>query len=273
MPCTATVLRTVVATRYVTPLREGSSLPALVEADDAGMYVLKLRGAGQGLKALVAELLAGEVARILGLPVPEIVLIELDAELARHEPEALVRNLVHASSGVNLALDYLPGSTMFGPRSAKPDGTLASRIVWFDAFVSNPDRTPRNTNILVWHDKVWLIDHGAALYFHHQWDGFLDRAQSPFTLVKNHVLLPLATQLQEVDAEMSARLTPEVLKTLGALVPDVWMTPDPAFPDVAAQRQAYVDYFVRRVQGPRHFMEEAARAHDAMRSGVTECGV
>lgn len=262
-------LRTLVATRYITPLREGGSLPAIVEADDDGLYVLKFRGAGQGPKALIAELVAGEIGRLLGLPVPEIVLMQLDPELARTEPDPEIQDLIRASSdvpgsgGFNLALDYLPGSVTFDPLAEAPDATLASRIVWFDAFVTNLDRTPRNANMLMWHGKLWLIDHGAALYFHHQWDGFLERAKSPFTLVKDHVLLPYAGQLAAVDAEMAARLTPEALHAVVAQVPDRWLTDEPLFSGPAAQRRAYADYFVRRLQAPRAFVEEAVRAHAA----------
>src|SRR5580765_2422890 len=169
-------LRTVTATRYVTPFREGGSLPAIIEADDDGMYVLKFRGAGQGPKALIAELVAGEIARASGLLVPEIVFVELDPDLARTEPDAEIQDLIRASAGLNLALDYLPGSVTFDPLVLRPEATLASRVVWFDAFVSNLDRTPRNTNMLVWHGKLWLIDHGAALYFHHDWSDYLARS-------------------------------------------------------------------------------------------------
>src|SRR6185295_6957802 len=159
-------MRTVNTTRYVTPLREGGSLPAIIEADDDGMYVLKFRGAGQGPRALIAELVAGEIARAAGLPVPEIVLAELDPELARTEPDPEIQDLIRASAGLNLALDYLPGSVTFDPLAEQTDADLASRIVWFDAFVTNVDRTPRNANMLMWHRRLWLIDHGAALYFH-----------------------------------------------------------------------------------------------------------
>ena len=175
-------MRTITATRYVTPLREGGSLPAIIEGDDYGLYVLKFHGAGQGAKALIAELVAGEIARKLGLPVPEIVFAQLDAELARTEPDPEIQHLIRASDGLNLALDYLPGSITFDPVVEQPVADLASAIVWFDAFVSNVDRTPRNTNLLVWHRKLWLIDHGAALYFHHDWNGWLERATQPFAL-------------------------------------------------------------------------------------------
>src|ERR671926_1038404 len=189
----AAVLRTVSVTRYVTPLREGGSLPAIVEADDDGLYVLKFRGAGQGLKALIAELLAGELARALGLPVPEIVFVEVAAELARTEPDPEIQDLIRASEGLNLALDYLPGSIAFDPAAEKVEPGLASSIVWFDAYVTNVDRTARNTNMLMWHRRLWLIDHGAALYFHHNWDDYLARSRNPFRQIKDHVLLAAAS--------------------------------------------------------------------------------
>lgn len=263
-------IRTVTATRYITPLREGGSLPAIVEADDDGLYVLKFRGAGQGPKALIAELVAGELARTLGLPVPEIVFAQLDSELARTEPDPEIQDLIRASSdllgksgGLNLALDYLPGSVTFDPLATQPDATLASRIVWFDAFVTNIDRTPRNTNMLMWHGKLWLIDHGAALFFHHNWNDFLARSVSPFVHIKDHVLLPFASHLAQVDAAMAACLTPERVAEIVALIPDSWLTDDPMFSGPAAQRRAYVDYFVRRLQAPRAFVEEALRAQAA----------
>src|SRR6185312_13287468 len=188
-------MRTLTATRYVAPLHEGGSLPAIVEADDDGLYVLKFRGAGQGPKALIAELVAGEIARVAGLPVPEIVFITL-------EPDPEIQELIRASAGLNVALDYLPGSVMFDPVAFKPDAALASAIVWFDAFVTNVDRTANNTNMLVWHRALRLIDHGAALYFHHSWDKYLERARDPFTRIKDHVLLPRASALKEADERL-----------------------------------------------------------------------
>src|ERR671939_1027494 len=190
-------LRTVVATRYVTPLREGGSLPAIIEADDDGMYVLKFRGAGQGPKALIAELIVGELARHLGLPVPEIVFVELDPELARTEPDPEIQHLIRSSAGLNLALDYLPGSVMFDPVADRLDVDLASSVVWFDAYVTNVDRTPRNPNMLMWHRRLYLIDHGAALYFHHNWENYLARSRSAFPQVRDHVLLPWAAAVGE----------------------------------------------------------------------------
>jgi hypothetical protein len=246
------VLRTVTATRYVTPLREGGSLPAIVEADDEGMYVLKFRGAGQGAKVLVAELVAGEIARAAGLPVPEIVFMQLDADLARTEPDGEIQALIRASAGLNLALDYLPGAVMFDALAERPDALLASSIVWFDAYVSNVDRTARNANLLVWHRQLQLIDHGAALYFQHDWDGS-DRSSDPFARIKDHILLPFASALGEADATLAARITPEAIAQITALVPADWLGTNP--------RDAYTEHLTRRLRPPRAFLGEAVRAH------------
>jgi hypothetical protein len=259
-------VRTVTATRYVTPLREGGSLPAVVEADDDGLYVLKFRGAGQGTKALVAELLAGEIARALALPVPEIVFIELDTDLARTEPDPEIQDLIRASGGINLGLDYLSGALAFDPLADPTDADLASRIVWLDAFVTNLDRTARNTNMLVWHRKLWLIDHGAALYFHHAGLGDPAAALNPFPLVRDHVLLPRASRLAEVDAALATRLNRPVLEAIVGLVPDDWLAGEngAASADAAdAARAAYLDHFLRRLAAPRAFIAEAVHAHDA----------
>ena len=253
-------LRTVVATRYVTPLREGGSLPAIVEADDDGMYVLKFRGAGQGPKALIAELVAGEIARVAGLPVPEIVFVELDADLARTEPDPEIQALIRASAGLNLALDYLPGAVTFDPIAEKPDSELASSIVWFDAYVSNVDRTPRNSNILVWHQRLWLIDHGAALYFHHAWNNPLERCHDPFPHVKDHVLLQQAGSLPEIHPKMLVRITPEVIERVVELIPDSWLVNDTLLGRIQQQRNVYKEYLVRRLEPPHPFLEEAIRA-------------
>jgi len=249
-------LRTVRATRYVTPLREGGSLPAIIEADDDGLYVLKFRGAGQGPKALIAELVAGELGRALGLPVPEIVFVDLDPDLARTEPDPEIQELIRASAGLNLALDYLPGSITFDPLVTEPEPELASSIVWFDALVSNVDRTPRNPNILTWHKKLWLIDHGAALYFHHASSDFLGRSKRPFSQIKEHVLLPFATCVSEVDSPLGALLTPDVIHPIVNLIPDIWIgnESDTAVRDL---RAAYVDYFISRLESPREFYTEA----------------
>ena len=248
------------ATRYVTPLREGGSLPAIVEADDDGLYVLKFRGAGQGTKALVAELLAGELARALELPVPELVFVEVDATLARTEPDPEIQDLIRASAGLNLALDYLPGSITFDPAAERVEPGLASSIVWFDAYVTNVDRTARNTNMLMWHRRLWLIDHGAALYFHHAWDNYLERSRGAFKQVRDHVLLPYASELAEADARLSARVTPALIKELLSFVPDGWLDGEARFADPDAQRGAYAEYLLTRLQTPRDFVKEAADA-------------
>ena len=263
------MLRTVTATRYITPLREGGSLPAIVEADDEGLYVLKFVGAGQGPRALIAELVAGEIARALGLRVPEIVFARLDAELARTEPDPEIQDLIRASADLvgssagrlNLALDYLPGSVTFDPLAFPVDAELASRIVWFDAFVTNLDRTPRNTNLLVWHGRLWLIDHGAALYFHHDWRGDPARSRSPFALIQDHVLLPFASRLAEADAAMRAALAPSVLARIVASIPDAWLEDEASFASKDAHRAAYLAYLQDRLIAPRAFTEEALRAH------------
>ncbi|MFL6336631.1 MAG: HipA family kinase [Pyrinomonadaceae bacterium] len=252
--------RTVKATRYVTPLREGGSLPAIVEADDDGLYVLKFRGAGQGTKALIAELLAGELARALGLPVPEIVFVEVDAALARTEPDPEIQDLIRASAGLNLALDYLPGSIAFDPAAERVEPGLASAVVWFDAYVTNVDRTARNTNMLMWHRSLWLIDHGAALYFHHAWDNYLERSRGPFKQIKDHVLLPFASEIAAADARLSSLVTTDLIEGLLALVPDEWLTGEARFADAGAHRAAYAAYLLTRLETPRGFVKEAADA-------------
>ena len=253
-------LRTVVATRYVTPLREGGSLPAIIEADDDGMYVLKFRGAGQGPKALIAELLAGEIARALGLPMPEIVFVELDPELARTEPDPEIQDLIRASAGLNLALDYLPGSVTFDPVAERPDPALASAIVWFDAYVTNVDRTPRNTNMLMWHRRLWLIDHSAALYFHHSWNNYLQRSRDPFPMIKDHVLLQFASSLQAIDSKMTRLVTPDSIDRIVKLIPDAWLVGDSLFAESNQHRDAYREYLLSRLEPPHVFLEEAIRA-------------
>ncbi len=271
------LLRTVTATRYVTPLREGGSLPAVVEADDLGTYVLKFRGAGQGRKALVAELIAGEIARLLELPVPEIVLAHLAPELGRAEPDPEIQDLLKASAGLNLALDYLPGSLGFDPLVEPPGPDLASRILWFDALVTNVDRTPRNTNLLVWHGRLWLIDHGAALYFHHNWpargpgrDGsaLLTASRRPFAAAREHVLLPFAGAIAEADAALAPRLTARALRGVVDLVPEEWLAGEPGFEGAEEVRSAYVAYLTARLEEPRGWaraLEETRREAGAGR--------
>ena len=256
-------LRTVAARRYVTPLREGGSLPAIVEADDDGLYVLKFRGAGQGSKALIAELLAGEIARLAGLPIPEIVFVDLPAELARTEPDAEVQSLIRASVGLNIGLDYLPGSVTFDPLVFVPDEDLASRIVWFDAFVCNVDRTARNVNMLIWHRRLWLIDHGASLYFHHAWTRHDQHATNPFPLIRDHVLLKYAAALEEVDERMASVIAPERLVDIVQSIPESWLSEDPSFGGTQEQRDAYLNYFLQRLRSSGSFVQEAIRARSS----------
>jgi hypothetical protein len=256
------LLRTIAATRYVTPLREGGSLPALVEGEDDGLYVLKFRGAGQGPKALVAELIAGELARAIGLNMPEIVLMELDPDLARTEPDAEIQDLIRASAGLNLALDYLPGAVTFDPLLQPPTAAEASALVWHDSFVSNVDRTPRNSNLLLWHGRIWLIDHGAALIFHHQWsDDPAAQARKPFASIKDHVL---ASAVDGADAALGPRLTSELLDTVIDEVPDGWLAGDPVFTTPQAQRAAYRSYFRERLAVRASLVQEIRRAADQL---------
>ena len=253
-------MRTVTASRYVTPLREGGSLPAIVEADDDGMYVLKFRGAGQGTKALIAEVIAGEIARTARFLVPELVFVNLDPAIANTEPDPEIQDLIRASGGLNLGLDYLPGSVMFDAVAEKPDASLASRIVWFDAYVTNIDRTARNANLLLWHRKMWLIDHGAALYFHHGWTRMEERSKDPFPSIKDHILLKFATALEAADDAMMSKITEAEIRRIVELVPDDWMLGNSPFSSVAENRQAYIEYLLRRLEAPRNFVEEAIRA-------------
>lgn len=256
----APVLKTLHATRYVTPLREGGSLPAIVEADDDGLYVLKFRGAGQGKKVLIAELIAGELACALGLPMPEIVLLELDADMARTEPDQEIQHLIRESAGLNLGMDYLPASVNFDPLVEQPDADLASKIVWFDAFIQNVDRTARNVNMLLWHRRLWLIDHGAAFYFHHDWSRADTAATARFAPIKDHVLLPFASRLAEADAALAPQITPGLVQRIVDLIPLDWLEDDPQFADAQAHRQAYADYLLKRAAAPRAFVEQAIEA-------------
>jgi hypothetical protein len=205
-------------------------------------------------------LVAGEIARATGLLVPEIVFMILDPELARTEPDPEIQHLIMASAGLNLALDYLPGAVAFDPVAEQPEADLASSIVWFDAYVTNVDRTPRNTNMLVWHRRLWLIDHGATLYFHHAWDNYLERSRDPFPMIKDHVLLRLASALREVDSKISGRVTPDIVDSIVQLIPDAWLGGDSSFGGSNQYREAYMEYLLRRLEPPHAFLEEAIRA-------------
>ena len=239
------MLRKVTAVRYVTPLREGGSLPGLVEADDDGLYVLKFRGAGQGPKALAAEVVVGELARALGLPVPELVLAELDPELARAEPDPEIQDLIRASAGVNLGVDFLPGALPY-VASRPPSPELAASVVWLDALVENVDRTPRNPNLLRWHGRLLLIDHGAALFVHHASGDPVALARRPFAAIRDHVLLPAAGSILEADARLARVARPDAA---AALVPAEW-----------ADGAPYAEHLAARLAAPRAWAVEAERA-------------
>ena len=254
-------MRTVAATRYVTPLREGGSLPAVVEGDDSGLYVLKFRGAGHGAKALVAEVVAGELMRAAGLRLPEIVLMEVDAALGRNEADPEIRDLLRSSVGLNLGLDFLPGSAGFDPAAGPPPrGDEASAVVWMDAFTHNIDRTARNPNLLVWHRQLWLIDHGAALYFHHAWEGAAALERSAFPRVRDHVLLPWADAIARAGERLAARLVPDALAAAVEAVPEAWLAGEPRFSTPAAHRAAYLHHLAARLEAAPLFVEEAERA-------------
>lgn len=252
------MIRAVNVTRYVTPLREGGSLPAIVEADDDGMYVLKFSGAGQGKKALIAELIAGELARAFGLRVPEIVFAHLDKELSRTEPDQEIQDLLKASAGLNLALDYLPGSITFDPVVDKIDQRTAARIVWFDAFIMNVDRTPRNPNMLMWHKDLWLIDHGASLYFHHSWDDWESQALKPFALIKDHVLLPFAQDISAAETEAKEIFTPELFSNVVKNIPNEWL--DDSAEISNQKRDVYTEFLTARMKNSDVFTAEAVDA-------------
>jgi len=260
-------MRTVVATRYVTPLREGGSLPGLVEADDDGLYVVKFRGAGQGPRALVAEWLAGELARTIGLTVPDLVGIEIDPALGDAEPDEEIHDLVGKSGGLNFGMDFLPGALTFNPAAATAreviDPDFAADVVWLDALVTNPDRSAQNPNLLIWHGRPWLIDHGAALYIHHTWREPDEHARRPFERIAQHVLLPYADSILTADARLVSRIDESTLTEIVAALPDAWLPDDPVTGDAAGQRRSYVRYLTRRLQSPRSFVEEAERARTA----------
>jgi len=262
------------AARYVQPLREGGSLPAVVDTDAGGLFVAKFRGAGQGVKALIAELVAGLLALELGLPVPELALIDVPESFGKSEPDPEIQDLLRASHGINFGIRYLDGAFNFDVSAAgefiSPD--LAARIVWFDAFLSNPDRTHRNPNLLIWNREPWLIDHGAALYVHHDWPS-VDKAKTraPFPLIRSHVLLSGSGEIDDVDAEIAGSLSTEVIERVIAAVPDTLLSDASVavdFPDFDATRRRYVSYLTARLESPRAFVEEAIAACDRARRSV-----
>ncbi|RYE33594.1 MAG: aminotransferase class I and II [Sphingobacteriaceae bacterium] len=252
--------RTVNVIRYVTPLREGGSLPAIAEADDGFLYVLKFRGAGQGVRALIAELIGGEIARLLGLKIPELVFATLDPAFGRSEADEEIQDLLKFSTGLNLALHYLSGAITFDATVTPVDPKLASQIVWLDCLLTNVDRTPRNTNMLVWHKELWLIDHGAALYFHHSWDNWKEQATRPFVQVKDHVLLPFASELDLADQEFHSILTSEKICAIVDLIPDEWLISENDPISAAEKKQVYADFLLLRLASSQTFVNAAQHA-------------
>ena len=257
-------LRTVTVCRYIAPLREGGSLPALAEADDDFKYVLKFRGAGHGVKALIAEYLGGEIARLLGLRVPELVFANLDEAFGRTEGDEEIQDLLQGSKGLNLALHFLSGAINYDPAVNTIDEDTASRIVWLDAFITNVDRTFRNTNMLMWHKELWLIDHGASFYFHHSWTNLEKQAQTPFSLIKDHVLLPQATKLDTIDAEFTKLLSEENLKEIVEGLPEEWLEWQETDETPEEIRAAYLRFLQIRLEHSNIFIKEAKNARQAL---------
>ncbi len=257
-------LRTVNVTRYISPLREGGSLPALAEADDDFKYVLKFKGAGHGVKALIAELIGGEIARALGMKMPELVFANLDEAFGRTEADEEIQDLLQGSQGMNLALHFLSGAINFDPVVTVVNPTMASQIVWLDAFITNVDRTFRNTNMLIWHKELWLIDHGASLYFHHIWTNWEKHAKSPFALIKDHVLLPQASVLAETDTAFKKLLTPEVLEAIVNLIPEEWLQWEEVEDTAAELRNIYLQFLLTRLNHSEIFIKEAQNAREKL---------
>jgi hypothetical protein len=257
-------IRTVNVIRYITPLREGGSLPAIAEADDEFMYVIKFRGAGQGKKALVAEFIGAEIARAVGLKVPEIVFANLDEAFGRTEPDEEIQDLLKASVGLNLGLHYLSGSITYDPAVSTIDPKLASQIVWLDCLLTNVDRTAKNTNMLMWYKELWLIDFGASLYFHHSWNNWKAQAEKPFVLVKDHVLLPQASELDAVNNELKNILTKEIIESIVKAIPEEWLSGETTFQSVDEHRQAYIDFLLTRIAHSENFVNEARHARESL---------
>ncbi len=253
-------LRTVTVTRYILPLREGGSLPALAEADDDFKYVLKFRGAGHGVKALISELIGGKIAQVLGFRIPELVFANLSEDFGRSEADEEIQDLLKNSCGLNLALHYLSGAMTYDPGAVTIGTTLSSEIVWLDAFLTNIDRTFRNTNMLMWHQELWLIDNGASLYFHHNWDNWEKNAVSPFVMIKDHVLLPQASELDNVDARFKAVLTDGVLREIVELIPEEWLHWSDTELEPAEIRDVYYQFLILRRDHSHNFLNEAKNA-------------
>jgi len=257
-------IRTVQVMRYVTPLREGGSLPAIAEADDGFLYAVKFRGAGQGTKALIADFIGGEIARAAGFKVPEIVFANLDEAFGRVEPDEEIQDLLRASEGINLGFHYLSGAISFDAVVKKPSAKLASEIVWLDAFITNVDRTARNTNMLVWNKEIWLIDHGASLYFHHSSQNWEEQSLRPFTQIKEHVLLPFASEIDKADEHLKSMITPEIIKSIVDIIPEDWFVDKENQQPVEEKRKVYIDFLTNRINHSDIFVNEAKHARQAL---------
>lgn len=247
-------------TRYIQPLREGGSLPALAEASDGFKYVVKFRGGGHGAKALISEFIGGEIVRAAGMKVPELVFLDLDEDFGRTEGDEEIQDLLRASTGLNLGLHFLSGAMAWDVSVNRTDAATASKVVWLDAFLTNVDRTWRNTNMLLWHGELWLIDHGSSLYFHHNWDGWEKAALSPFAYVKDHALLPLASELGAADREMRRRITPQLIDEVVDAVPEEWLRLSSETISPAEQRAVYKAFLKDRLENSAIFTNYAIEA-------------
>jgi len=257
-------IRSFKVVRYITPLREGGSLPAIVEGDDGLQYVLKFRGAGQGTKALIADLIGAELARVAQMKVPFLAFAHLHEGFGRTEPDEEIQDLLKFSTGLNLGVYYMSGAITFDPLVYEMDGLLASKIVWLDAYITNIDRTVKNTNLLYWNREFWLIDHGAALYFHHNIDSWQDHADRPFELIKDHVLLPLADKLQEADKYMKSVINAQVIDDIIALIPDDWIDTPLEKADVTERKDIYRQFLNRRLDNSQIFVNQAIHARASL---------
>lgn len=255
-----TTLRTVTVTRYMQPLREGGSLPALAEADDGFKYVVKFKGSGQGVKTLIAEMIGGELARLLGLKVPELVFAGLDEDFGRTEGDEEIQDLLKASQGLNLGLHFLSGAFTYDPAVTQLDPLQASKVVWLDALIANVDRSFRNTNMLLWNRELWLIDHGAALFFHHSWDTFEQKANAAFPYIKTHVLLPQATQLEAANQLARTAITADKIQEIVSWIPDEWLKWDSVDESPEQMRNTYYNFLSQRLLHSEQFIKEAQDA-------------
>jgi hypothetical protein len=258
-----TNIRTVQVIRYVTPLREGGSLPAIAEADDGFLYVLKFRGAGQGTRALIADLIGAEIARAAGLKMPELVFAQLDEAFGRTEPDEEIQDLLRASGGLNLGVHFLSGAISYDPAVNKIDSLTASKIVWLDAFLTNVDRTARNTNMLMWRKELWLIDHGAALFFHHTWYNWKEQLLKPFVQIKDHVLLVQAAELDKADLLMKEKISAEKIREIVSLIPDDWLMNEDGI-DTEEKRKVYNNFLISRLNQSEVFVNEAKHARESL---------